>query len=448
MRAAWLVIVLVLASGAIVGVRHGLSGRPNWGSLQRESHFVWEQGHSSPDTALFGYLPTAVFALWPFTTWTPQPVGLLLYVAVNLLAAAGSAWMLALWWLPSESRAGSIVWPLLLVVANVQHVIQANQLTLWVLFLCVAGLTLIGTKRPLLGGVFLGLAALLKSMPFIFLGYLALRRKWWALAGFGIAIVAADLVPCLLFFGVKGTVDEHLAWFNRVEWHSNRRLIEDPLLRVNRHGSNASYSAVLTRWLRDPSTAQRQIILRGDPPLEIVAERRAALAPDEWLTLDPMIGSEQKWSEQVVDLRPLGIPRMHLAELSATAVWWIWASSLTCLLAALAILTWRCPEQAWAPLGSLWLLAMLWPSPMMRHYYLALAFPAVVIVWRTLIRVRTAESGRWTCGARLAVAALAGWLIGVACLGWGLPRWYGIHLAAIALLAAATVWSVRAAWRE
>jgi hypothetical protein len=147
-------------------------------------------------------------------------------------------------------------------------------------------------------------------------------------------------------------------------------------------------------------------------------------------------------------LRPLRIPRMHVADLSAEAVWWIWAGSLTCLLSALAILTWRCPDHAWAPLGSLWLLAMLWPSPMMRHYYLALAFPAVVIVWRTLVRVRAADSGHWTRCAQLAVASLAGWLIGVACLGWALPRWYGIHLAAIGLLAAATVWSVRAASRE
>ena len=38
---------------------------------------------------------------------------------------------------------------------------------------------------------------------------------------------------------------------------------------------------------------------------------------------------------------------------------------------------------------------------------------------------------------------LIAWIIGVACLGWNDARWYGIHLAAIAALSAATAW----AWR-
>jgi len=81
---------------------------------------------------------------------------------------------------------------------------------------------------------------------------------------------------------------------------------------------------------------------------------------------------------------------------------------------------------------------MFWPSPMTRHYYLAWAFPAVAIVWEALaVQFRRLEF-RWTSGTGLAAAALIAWLIGVTGLGWNVGRWYGLHLAVLAILTAAT----------
>ena len=446
-RAAWLIAAVVVAGGAVSGVHRGMEGRPNWGSIQRETQYVWQHLQSAPATALFGYLPTAIFALWPFTTWTPQPAGLALFVLTNVVAAGGAAWLLARWWLPGGGPAASIVWPLLLVAANIAHVLSANQLTLWTLFLCVAGFTLLERSRPGIGGGLLGLAALVKTIPLLLVGYLVLRRKWRGLAGFAAAIVIADLVPCLLFFGWRGTIAEHRAWLRRAEWHSNRRLIDDPLLRVHRHGSNASLSVVLARWLRKPPGAARQVILEGEPPPEVVAARRATLGPDERLTVDPMNSSDQIWTERIVELAPLRIPRMHVADLSADVVWWIWAAIIASMLISLGVITFRAPDRAWPSLAALWMLAMLAPSPMLRHYYLALALPALVVIWRMMTRARARSNG-WTVGGRLAAVACAGWLVGIACLGWGVPRWYGIHLGVLVLVAAATVWSIRAAARS
>ena len=74
---------------------------------------------------------------------------------------------------------------------------------------------------------------------------------------------------------------------------------------------------------------------------------------------------------------------------------------------------------------------------MMRHYYLAWAFPAIVVVWHQLQRNRR--------GGALAIVALVLWLFGAACLGWFIVRWYGAHLLALAALTVATAWSARRA---
>ena len=226
---------------------------------------------------MFGYLPATTFALWPFTAWLPQPLGLVLFVTSNLLAVIASLWIVHRWWWSSlGSRGFWFVWPVLLVCANLQHALQANQLTLWTLLLCVAGLTLVGRRRDFLGGLVLGLAAVIKIMPGILLLYLLLRRRWRRSAAWSLRPWCSNVLPSVAFFGWHGAIHEHQAWLRRAEWHSNRQLIEQPLLRVHRHGTNSSFAAVLTRWLRALPPVDRQVILYGDPPAEVVARYRAA----------------------------------------------------------------------------------------------------------------------------------------------------------------------------
>ncbi len=515
-RIAWTVFAIILATGVAGGVRRGLRHAPDWDDFQREATYVWEQHRTAPSTAMFGYLPTTTFLLWPFTTWLPQPLGMILYVVSNALALIATIWIVHRWWmvphaanastvlagpripsrstnteiagpripsLPSDAADSHLpgplsvshplhwlIWPLLLVCANFQHALQSNQLSLWTLLLCVAGLTLVERDssdvrireasrrrwRQWAGGLILGLVMLIKVMPALLAGYLLLRRRWRALTGIVLALVLFDAVPSAAFFGPSGAIAEHQAWLRRADWHSNRRLIADPLLRVHRHGTNASFSAVLARWLRPLPDARRQVILYGDPPPEVIEEYRAELAPDEVLTLDPMPPEHGAWAEKRVLLD--WVPRFHIAELSAATVWWTWATALALGGLALAWFTWRSVRGGtdWRPVAALWLLAMFWPSPMMRHYYLAWAFPAITVVWQAVAkRIRPSDSGRttrprttgrrWTAGSCLAVIALAAWAVGVFGLGWSLGRWYGLHLLVLALLTAATAWAWRAA---
>jgi len=445
-RVGWVFVALALSVGAFSGMRRALRDRPDWQQLRSEVRYVWEHGHTAPGTAMFGYLPTTTFALWPFMAWPPLPIGAALYVLSNILAGLASIWVLRRWWLGTDADA-TFVWPVALVCVNFAHAIQANQVTMWTLLACVAGLALVERRRELSGGLLLGLAALIKTMPAMFIGYLLLRRRWRALLGFVAAVVLFNIIPSVAYFGWRGAFDEHRAWLQRAGWHGNRHQIEDPLLRVHRHRSNASYSAVLARWLRRMPTVDRQVVLNGTPPPEVVDAARAGLAPGEALSLDPMPPRAGNWAQHTVDIS--WVPRFAVADLPVRVIYWLWAGTLAAGLVGLLWMTWRTraggPE--WTALAAVWMLAMFWPSPMARHYYLSWAFPAVCVVWFAL-RHDLATRGHWTRGQLLAGAALLAWIISTACLGWYPARWYGIHLAAIAMLIAGAVWAWRAARRQ
>ncbi len=452
--AAWVVVAVIIGAGAVGGVWRGLKDRPNWGSLQRESAYVWQYRQTAPGTAMFGYLPAASFALWPFTVWMPRPFGLIAYVASNVVAAVVSLWITYRWWGPSPDHSAgspgagaSFVWPALLAAANLEQVIVGNQLTLWALLGCVAGLTLVWQRRPLAGGLLVGLAALIKTLPFMLAGYLLLRRQWRAVAGLTLAVVLFDLVPSAVFFGRQGAIEEHRRWLMRCEWHSGRRQIEDPFqLDVFRHWTNFSYASVLTRWLRAVPDADELVMISGPAPADVVRAERAALGPNRILTLAPMPPRDQPWGIRRFPLAD--VPRFHLADLSARTVLWIWRLTLGVAACVLLVVTWKAgPPRGrhdWTAGAALWMLAAFGFTPMMRAYYLALAMPALVVVWRTMAARLHANRDRWTGGTRLAALAMLGWLIGVFCLGWHAVRWYGLHLGVVMLLTAATAW----AWRR
>ena len=449
---AWLIVVATFVSGIVGGYHRGIHNQPDWRSWVSESQYVWHHGSIPAGTSMFGYLPAAFFALWPFTQWLPPSVGLVAFIAVNAFAGIASCYMLYRWWFlpacPGASTTGyhkaSFVWPLFLFIAHIQHVLQANQFTLWVLLLCVTGLTLLMHKREWLGGLVLGLGVCIKVTPAVFLVYLALRRQWKALAAMVIAIVVFDVATSVLFFGLDGAVQEHRMWLRRADWYSNRRFIEDPYLRVRRHGHNCSWSIVLARWLRPPPDADYQVILHGDPPVEVVEQTRSALRDDAYLVLDPMPTAGMTWSKTRDEIPDL--PRFRFAHLSAEVVWWIWAVTLAIPIGLLLAATHRRrrgqPGSAgWSAEAALWMLLMLWPTPMMRDYYLALALPAFVVVWRMVLMAGT--SGRERRSRLVGIAAIAFFYLSVVCLSWQTGTFYGLHLATVAGLVVACI----RAWR-
>ena len=448
-----MIVAAALIVGAIGGVYRGVTDQPDFSEFNSEADYVWQHGHTRPDTAMFGYLPAATFLLWPFTTWTPHVVGAVLWTMVNTVAVVASAWIVYRWWLHDPPPIGMYALPLALAAPNLAHAIQSNQMTALTLVSMVAGIALVERRRQWLGGFVLGIAIIIKTLPILLVGYLVLRWKWRALVSLFVAIVALNVVPSIAYFGPRQALAEHRAWLRRAGWHSNWHLINEPFLRVHRHGTNVSLSAALTRWLREPPAATRQLILYGDPPADVVARYEAGLPPSTLLTIDPMpraAPSDGEWPHRRID-NLSWVPRFHVANFSPRVVYGIWAVLVGSMLIALAGGTvWftRSGRGAWPPVAALWLLAMFWPSPMMRHYYLAWALPALVVVWNALVRTAALRGGHWSAAMAIGVAGLLGWLVGDALLGSKLIRWYGIHLLAITLLVAATVWAWSRAQRE
>lgn len=300
----------------------------------------------------------------------------------------------------------------------------------------------------------LGAAAAIKTIPLLLGAYLLLTRRWRAAGAMLVGLLLVDLVPSLLAYGPAGTLREHRAWLTRVGWHSNGVQIDDPLLRVHRHGSNQSFSAVLARWLRRMEPGETQVIVKGDAPADQVRRVRASLGGGELISLDPMPPRHAKWELLRRDISH--VPRFHIASLPPAAVKAIWAAALLTAFTALAVATWRTRGLSatgdWTPAAALWMLAMFWPSPMMRDYYLVWALPALLVVCRGLMAALASADRlpgqqsrvRWTPGMRIAAAAVWAWMIGLACLAVDAAMWYGVHLLALALLAAATAW----VWRR
>ncbi len=491
---AWLVVLLAFASGVGGGVYRGLGDQPDWHDFVLESRHAWRERAIEPGTTMFGYLPAAYLALWPFTTWLPQPLGLIAFVALNALAAIASCYILYRWWFArprraetfsgstaggtratlsagggdrqagaaanrrygcatkdtdGDTQAGSLchrdfVWPLFFFVAHVQHVLQANQFTLWVLLSCVAGLTLLLHGRQWLGGMALGLAVCIKVTPVIFLPYLLLKRQWRAALGMALAIALADVVPSVAAFGLDGAVREHRAWLRRAEWYSNWRNIQEPFLRIRRHEGNCAYSLVLAHWLRPAERARYQVILHGDAPAGEIERARAELKAGEQLFLDPMPRRGESWSLTRAGMP--AIPTFRAVRLSAATVWWIWAGTASIAALLLCWYSWRSGplhpsamaegtgEGALKAEASLWLMLTFFLTPMMRDYYLALALPAFVVVWRLVL---SAGAPRWT--RWVGAVAIAAFYLSVLGLKWKTGVFYGLHLGAAAALGAGCV---------
>jgi len=108
-------------------------------------------------------------------------VGLLGFLLVRLARREGL----------SAIVAAGVVAALLVVDTPLQRTIRHNQVNLVVLSLVLLALDRVGT-RPKIAGSLVALAAHIKLLPALFLGVMAMQRRWVAM-GFGAAVVLAGV---------------------------------------------------------------------------------------------------------------------------------------------------------------------------------------------------------------------------------------------------------------
>jgi hypothetical protein len=270
-----------------------------------------------------------------------------------------------------------------------------NQLTVMILALVLGGVLALQRGQRIAGGGLLGLAAVIKLLPAIFLPWLLLKRQWTAAMVFVAVFAYVAVVPSLVAFGPAQTRRYYEQWW-----------------RTNVHG--AAGHGMTDAALRE----------------HFIDYRNQAL---------PAVLARLAWSEH-----PYRVEHQPF-HLSAAACYRIGFAVIATLGLALLWFTRRPVAFGAAASGSpatrpllietaLVLLAMLVLSPLLRTYYLAWALPALVVF---------TDAARAEMPAALRRAGTAGlliWLAGM--LGWLFPaaRTLGVHFVMLLAMAGVLVW--------
>lgn len=373
-----------------------------------DAAYVWEHGALNPNfdagealsrRQLPFYLPAVPLLLAPLAAagplvaagiWACGQAGSLAYVLSALRRWAGGV--------RAES---TVMFAGLLAAPVIYEAARFNQLSLPILAAVVGAGGALDRSRAGRAGVLFGLAASVKLLPAIFLPWLALTRRWRALA---LALIAAGLiniVPPLLVFGPRLTAEYHAQWWQRNVLGPPVRGMADSTLREHFvDHRNQSIPAVLSRVLvaEHPYRAAWQPITLSEP-------NALRLAYAVWAVL-----------LAVALIVTRGAPPRRSAKTAAGV-----SSALLRMQVAML------------------LLAMLVLSPLVRTYYLVFALPALACVV-------DAARGRGWIGARVAgTAGVVIWLAGMA--GWlsNGARLYGVHVWMLLLLGAALLGASRGA---
>jgi Glycosyltransferase family 87 len=119
---------------------------------------------------------------------------------------------------------------------NLQH----GQINAQLLFLSLLAFVLFRERRPIAGAFVLALAASIKAMPVLLLGYLVYKRCWrevgWTLA----FLVLLNLVIPVAIFGAGGVA---------TQWHAWRAVIGGEMLQPIAHHPNQALLSALKRLL-------------------------------------------------------------------------------------------------------------------------------------------------------------------------------------------------------
>ncbi len=180
----------------------------------RTGRWIVDNGYRHPYTALNRYLPSVDVACI-LLTLVPVTVGATIYYLLNVGTWFGLLRTIRNELLPQDkpllAARGTMAAALLaLIIAADGFMIAAfHVLMVW---LMVAGLVHSVQGRSWKGGALVGLAAWLKLLPVIAIGYLLLKGKWRP-AVIALAVAATiDMTLSVAAFGPQGAWHEHLVF--------------------------------------------------------------------------------------------------------------------------------------------------------------------------------------------------------------------------------------------
>ena len=133
-----------------------------------------------------------------------------------------------------------IIVPFLFSVRLFHDNLQHGQINTQLLFLSLLAFVLFREQRPIAGGAALALAASIKAVPVLLLGYLAYKRCWRAVGWTVAFLVVLNVVIPIAIFGPGHVVMQWKAW---------RAVVGAEMLQAIAHHPNQSLLSALKRLL-------------------------------------------------------------------------------------------------------------------------------------------------------------------------------------------------------
>ncbi|MDX2198817.1 MAG: glycosyltransferase family 87 protein [Phycisphaerae bacterium] len=219
-----LLIVGVLVACAVISWSRASRVTYDFHHFYLDAAYVWEHGALNPtlndpqplnNRQLPFYLPTVSVLLAPLAAGG-RGVAAVLWTIVQMLSLSYCMWALARWCRMRESgNLGAVRfgWLVVLSLAALYEASKFNQVSFLTLALILAGVSALETRREFAGGCWLAAAAVLKLLPAAFAVWLALQRRWRALAGFVVGCGLLIALPPLVAFGPQRAVQYHQEWW-------------------------------------------------------------------------------------------------------------------------------------------------------------------------------------------------------------------------------------------
>jgi len=295
------------------------------------------------------YLPAVTRFMTPFAL-LPQKQAGYVWIALNLAATLATLRLLGrhLTGLPPQDWPVTQFVPFLLLAGYWYWEYRLDQINNFTLLFIVASFVCWQRQRPVLGGMWLGIAVLLKVTPGLLVIWFALKRQYRAVAATLVTVLLAGPVADAVALGPDAALAAYRTWAsNALVGGSQGALVTQ---QREMDWRNQGLGAVLCRWLHATSYSMH---FDNDPRVQ------ANFANEPELLLN------------VVNL-PLGlVAKLATGLTAASLLALVWLARRP----ARDLTAWQLRFE-WA----LFVLAMLWLMPVMRAYHVVWALPMVAVL--------------------------------------------------------------------
>ncbi len=404
-RLGWFLMLGLLIIGLPMAYQRAIANGPDLAGFCEAGRYILDHGTREPKSTLSRYWPSAdvpwmLFALLPISvtavlwycigcaTW----LGLLRTICGRVLVglpppAAGK---------DGVARRHATLAAGLLAMPLVIDGLCLGSFHILMVWLMIMGLDRACRGEQTAGGILLGIAAWLKLLPLLGIGFLLYHRKWKGALVALATVLVLDVVLSLVAFGPAGAWREHVLWWQQgVAGTTNRQLASAKAGDEDRL-TNQSVAVTLRRLLTSMGGASAEESAEDDAAQSAEAENK------------PVIDHKARRRVQLADLTPTQLQIVFLATMAILAL-------------GVAIYCRPVSSQAWPEQGpakiAMMTLATLWFSPVVWSYHLVAATPVLAIL---LLRGRY----RW----QWVLPAVAVWAGAISLLAFDAARAAGVLL--------------------